>query len=803
MDGRKVILLNFGWRYTANDNYKYAEPSYDDSLWELVDIPHTNRELPLHYFDDRLFCFVSWYRKEIPTIHETQGRRFFLRFEGVSTSATVYAGGVVVGLHEGGFTPFEVELTGHIVPGRPMLVAVRVDSTEQPDVPPFGGVVDYLTYGGIYREVALKSVPPCYIRDVFVQTPNPLDPVKTVVAQIALDRAEIDASEIATSLVYVDVLNDHGSVLTSIGPQAAGERLTFQDSVQDVRLWDLETPVLYTLRVRLMVGNLQVDEVDVRFGFRQAVFTNEGFFLNGRLVKLRGLNRHQSYPYVGYAMPRSQQEADARMLKNELGLQIVRTSHYPQSTAFLNCCDEIGLLVFTEIPGWQHIGKSSHWRELALQSVREMVERDRNHPCVVLWGVRINESPDDDELYTATNKLAKELDPTRQTAGVRNFKGSHLLEDVYTYNDFVHNGTNRPLDTPISVCKSNKHPYLVTEHNGHMFPTKTFDTEDKRLEHALRHARVLDAMYGDKQIAGAIGWCMSDYNTHREFGSGDQICHHGVTDMFRIPKLAASVYASQKDDPPVMNVSSHMAIGEHAAHNIGDVYVFTNCDKVRLLYNGGEVGLFYPNFKRFPHLPHPPVIVDDLIGSRLDAEKEFSSTDRYRLKRVLLSASEHGMNLPVGDKLTMAYLLLRYRLSFADGVRLFERYVGSWDGNERIWTFEGYRGGNLVCSSVFTCAEHPMLSIEADRPTMREGDTYDVLMLIVSARGEHGQLLQFSNDPVLISVEGPIRLMGPSTISLSGGSAGLYIRTCGGTGEAVVHVHSPSLGTCSISIAVD
>ncbi len=310
-------------------------------------------------------------------------------------------------------------------------------------------------------------------------------------------------------------------------------------------------------------------------------------------------------------------------------------------------------------------------------------------------------------------------------------------------------------------------------------------------------------MYADKQIAGAIGWCMSDYNTHREFGSGDQICHHGVTDLFRIPKLAASVYASQKDDPPVMTVSSHMAIGEHAAHNIGDVYVFTNCDKVRLLYNGEEVGLFFPNSKRFPHLPHPPVIVDDLIGSRLDAEKEFSSTDRHRLKKVLLSASEHGMNLPLGDKLAMAYLLLRYRLSFADGVRLFERYVGSWDGNERIWTFEGYRGGTLECSSVFTSAERPMLSLKADRLSMKEGDTYDVLRLIVSARGEHGQLLQFSNDAVLISVEGPVRLIGPSMISLLGGYGGLYIRTCGKKGEAVVRVHSPSLGACNLSITVD
>lgn len=164
--------------------------------------------------------------------------------------------------------------------------------------------------------------------------------------------------------------------------------------------------------------------------------------MNGRKIKLLGLNRHQSYPYVGYAMPKRAQRRDADVLKEELGLNMVRTSHYPQSRHFLDRCDEIGLLVFEEIPGWQHIGGEA-WKEQAVRDVEDMIIRDRNHPSIVIWGVRINESQDDHDLYTRTNELARKLDPTRATGGVRYIVGSELLEDVYTINDFVHDGGHK------------------------------------------------------------------------------------------------------------------------------------------------------------------------------------------------------------------------------------------------------------------------------------------------------------------------------------------------------------------------
>ncbi len=798
MGKRKVWPLNFDWRFKADDDPAYSAEAFDDTHWEQVDIPHANRTLPLHYFDDNACCFTSWYRKSLTLPSDSAGRRMFLRFEGVSTTATVYANGVEVSKHRGGYTPFEVELTAFAAAGRTVQLAVRVDSTEDCSIPPFGGVIDYLTYGGIYRSVALRSVSASHIADVFVRTPEPLKEVRRLEATVQLDLADS-----YTRTVRAEVVDSSHAVVATIGPLMAAPLLQLQAEVGSARLWDIDDPALYTLRVALIEDGKEIDVLSTRFGFRQAKFTQNGFFLNGRRLKLRGLNRHQSYPYVGYAMPASQQREDALMLKHKLGVQIVRTSHYPQSPAFLDCCDEIGLLVFTEIPGWQHIGSGKLWRETTLQHVREMVLRDRNHPSIVLWGVRINESPDDDALYTDTNALARALDPTRQTGGVRNFKGSHLLEDVYTYNDFVHHGDNHALDDPDTVCKNPKVPYLVTEHNGHMFPTKRFDTEEIRLEHALRHARVLDAMYAKERCCGAIGWCMSDYNTHREFGSGDLVCYHGVTDMFRIPKLAAAVYASQQREYPFMEVSTQMAIGEHPAHDIGDVYVFTNCDSVELQYNGTTVGIFLPDRKRFAHLPHPPVVIDDLIGERLEAEVGFSTRDKKLLKQVLLSASRHGMDLPLRDKLAMGYLLLKHHLSLADGVRLYERYVGSWDGAGRVWSFLGRTDGGVVCSATFSSADSPSLRLECDRTVLTESDTYDVTKLVVSARGELGQLLQFSQAPVAVRIEGPVRLIGPELISLSGGAIGIYVRSYGKKGKAKVTVESPELGAKSIGLRVD
>ena len=176
---------------------------------------------------------------------------------------------------------------------------------------------------------------------------------------------------------------------------------------------------MYTLDIRIETP-YGIDNLSERFGFRSAEFTKNGFILNGNPLKIRGLNRHQSFPYVGYALGKSAQYKDAEILKYDLRINLVRTSHYPQSKHFLNRCDEIGLLVFEEIAGWQHIG-DKEWQNKSIENVQNMIERDWNHPSIILWGVRINESPDNHEFYLKTNQVAHQLDSTRQTGGVRKF----------------------------------------------------------------------------------------------------------------------------------------------------------------------------------------------------------------------------------------------------------------------------------------------------------------------------------------------------------------------------------------------
>ncbi|MBQ3889015.1 MAG: glycoside hydrolase family 2 protein, partial [Clostridia bacterium] len=497
-----------------------------------------------------------------------------------------------LGEYKGAYNRFSFDITDAAASGENLL-AVQLDSTERKEIPPFGKVVDYLVYGGIYREVWIEEVPAVYLADVFVRT-------RCVTAPKKVLDIDVTFSESAEGTLKFELL-DGDSVIAEKETAFKGTVINAKWAVEDVKLWDVDDPNLYTLRV-----STADDEVCTRFGFRECRFKKEGFFLNGKHLKLRGLDRHQSYPYVGYAMPANVQRADADLLKKTLGVNIVRTAHYPDSIHFLDRCDEIGLLVFTEIPSWQYLGEEGEWRDIFRDNVRRMVLRDRNHPSVVLWGVRVNEGMDCDELYSQTNKIAHDLDDTRQTGGVRNFPRSHLLEDVYTFNDFSHSGGQIALLPPAVVCGDA--PLLVTEHNGHMYPTKSFDREAVRLEHALRHTRVLNRAYGDDRYSGAIGWDMADYNTHKDFGSGDRVCYHGVTDMFRVPKLGAAIYRSQQEDVPFLEVSSSMDIGEHPAGVLGKVWVFTNCDSVKLYKNGKYTSTIVPADSPFKNLPHPPMV---------------------------------------------------------------------------------------------------------------------------------------------------------------------------------------------------
>lgn len=722
---RSILNFNQGWLFAAED----VDVTAADTAFTPVTLPHTNKIFPYHNFDNLEYQFISTYWKRFKLPESLNGRRLFIDFDGAMIAAEVYVNGIRVGENEGGYTPFSFDITDAIREFGDNLVTVRLDSTERPDIPPFGFVVDYLTFGGIYRDVWLRYVEPVYVQDVFVRTVDALEAERRVEVDVEITNVsrEIAAVEVFAFAADMDAkIWDEDSHKVTVG---AGEsvKVTLRGltAFQEAQLWSIHDPILYQLNVKLNAANgTELDACQSRFGFREAEFRKDGgFYLNGERLKLVGVNRHQTYPYIGAAAPARLQRKDAEIVKYELGCNIVRTSHYPQSKHFINRCDEIGLLVFEEIPGWQHIGDTD-WQGITLRDVEAMILRDRNHPCIILWGVRVNESQDNEAFYRATNALAHKLDPTRQTGGVRYFQNSQFLEDVFTYNDFSN-----------TVVEPENIPHLVTEFNGHMFPTKTFDQEERQIEHALRHARIQDKQLGMSNVAGAIGWCAFDYNTHKEFGSGDRICYHGVMDIFRLPKYAAYFYESQisPDIRPVMRAATMWSMGDRSGGGNDPLTVFSNCDEIDLYIGEQQVGRYQPDRAAFPNLPYPP------------------------------------FSIP--------------------GLQLWL----TWGGKLPILRLIGYRKGESVVEQYIDSSPVPHSLILAPDDSQLAADGMDMTRVVFKITDQYGNRQPYAIKVVSFEIDGPADLIGDNPFPLVGGQAALYVRARHERGTVTIRARAERL----------
>ena len=786
------IYIDRNWKFDEDFDEEMISCGFNESRMSDVDIPHNVKEMPLHYFDESIYQMECCYRRHLTAEKGWSDSVILITFEGVAHESTLYVNGNEVCTHTCGYTAFTADITQYLNFGKDNVITLKVSSMETLDQPPFGYAIDYMTYGGIYRDVYLEIKPKTYISRIATQTK-------------LIDRYEKEGKRFCKKGAVISRVHTAGDVkgcMIETSIRKKGEEIyscTTRTCVtqgytecttraDDVELWDPENPALYELRTRIIDGNDEVtDERTDTIGFRKAVFKENGFFINGRKFRIRGLNRHQSYAYAGYAMPDSMQEYDAILLREELGVNAVRTSHYPQAQSFLNKCDEIGLLVFTEIPGWQHIGGAA-WKDKAVENVKDMIRQNINHPSIILWGVRINESVDDEEFYARTNAMAHTEDPGRQTGGVRCYKKGIFQEDVFTYNDFSHCGGNAGVLSKSSVTADVSKPYLVTEYNGHMFPTKAFDPEEHRCEHMLRHAAVLDGVASHSDIAGSFGWCMFDYNTHKDFGSGDRICYHGVCDIFRNRKLAGFVYAAQQDTSPVLALSSSMNIGEHPACITGDVYIISNADSVRMYRNDEFVKEYTAKDSPFKNLAHGPMLIDDYIGDALEVHEEMTRRKAREISAVLNGAARRGIDSLGAGLLAKAGLVAaKYHMRKDDLVELFYRYIGNWGQKSITYKFEAVKNGDVVRELIVSTVTRPHLDIKVSSNTLFEGKTYDVALVRLHAVDENRGILPFCNDPVTLSTAGPIDIIGPKTISLSGGMGGVYVRSTG-AGDATLTV---------------
>jgi len=760
---RLRLSINRGWRYMAARVAGAEQPEFDDAAFARVTVPHTNVRLPWHNFDDADYEFISTYRRRfrLPAAATGEAKRVFVDFEGVMTASTVWINGHALGEYKGGFTPFSFELTQYVKPGADNVLVVQVDSTERADMPPFGYEIDYMTFGGIYREVSLRVVPETFLDNIFarprdVMSGSPSLDVDCFVAgrgtgayslEVELRDGERRVAHVAMPLPAVQIADPDASLDPTTNAPVYLSTQTRKDSARHtvaleklgrVELWNLDRPQLYTVHVRLLENGKPVDEEIRRIGFREAMFTDHGFSLNGTIVKLRGLDRHQTFPWVGQAMPARVQRQDAKILRQKLHCNIVRTSHYPQSRHFLDCCDEIGLLVLEEIPGWQHIGPEP-WKLVAIDNVGRMIRRDWNHPSIILWGVRINESQDDHDFYTRTNALAHALDGTRQTGGIRYLRNSELLEDVFTINDFEF-----PLKAP-------NHPlYINTEFVGHTYPVKTTDDDERQREHTLRYARIYDQLASDPQYAGGIGWCAFDYNTHANFGAGDRICYHGVLDIFREPKAAAGFYKSQCEpaEEVVLEPAFHWAKSDEAV-GFKRAVVCSNCDQLKFFLrehslesnSWTQFADLQPDREEFKHLKYPPF--------QLDMKTLYDSN-----------------------------------------------IVFKW-GDLRI---DGFIGGKQVISRTYSGrgVDSKFLFVPDDTALLADGA--DTTRLVLRITDEFGNVHPSANEAVTFTLEGPGELIGDNPMVLMGGQAAVWVRAGDQPGTIRLTARHARLGSQVVQI---
>jgi beta-galactosidase len=685
-DAQGTYDFNQGWLFGGPYVAGSADRDYDDTGFARITLPHTVTPLSWGNWDPASWEAVWVYRKHFapPRLPGDARGRVFVDFDGVMVNATVLINGTAVSTHQGGYLPWPTELTSHLR-GDDNVLALIVDSQwlqVPPDGAPGGALaVDYLQPGGIYRDAMLRVVPEVFLSDVFIKPVNVLSRDRSVQVQATIDAAVVPRGPVRISAELRDgsrvVATASASVtITNTGTTFATFGIT---GIRDVTLWSPDTPKLYTVVVTLAPAGRPAHTVTVTTGFREAVFKLDGFYLNGRPFKIFGLNRHQLFPYIGMAAPERLQRRDAEILKYELNCNMVRCSHYPQSPHFLDACDELGLMVWQEPPGWDYVGEAA-WQAIFLQNVQDMVIRDRSRPSVIVWATRPNECANHPVLYAQARELAYQLDGSRQTSGSMDaYSVDGWAEDVFAYDDYQHHDGSAVLEPPMPGV-----PYLVSEAVGALDGSPTYRWSNSAAvlaEQALMHAQVHNTAQSDPRYAGLLGWAAIDYaSLHGGRRIWDGLKTPGVIDTFRVAKPGAAFYRSQRDPSvhPVIMPVFFWDFGPDAPFGPGpDSMIATNCDRLEIYSGGYHVATGTPDTARFGSLAYPPVFVDLLVDGSGRPELRIDGYLRGKLAtsvRMSADARRDRLVLTAEDPSILA--------NGTDATRLTFRVVDAY-GNQR------------------------------------------------------------------------------------------------------------------------
>jgi len=312
-----------------------------------------------------------------------------------------------------------------------------------------------------------------------------------------------------------------------------------------------------------------------------------------------------------------------------------------------------------------------------------------------------------------------------------------------------------------------------------------------RLEQALRHARAIDSAYGDPESCGIIGCMLSDINVPKLLGDSDNMCYYGVTTASRVKKLSAYVYQSQSDTVPVMEISSSLSGGCYPNSICPGFYAFTNCDSVRVYRDGKLVGEFVPDRKKFPHMPHPPIYINDLIGDLLVSEEGIDPREASSVKSEMLSMQQAGIFSSADVRARAGTSFARSKMVIDQACRLYDKYIANNFGGASF-TFEGIKGGEVIASIVREPVERTGIVVRTSASELYSNETYDCARIELTAVDQNGNRLYNCFDAISIECDGSVEVIGSKIFSLSGGAAAFYVRTKGGKGPAKVKITSES-----------
>ncbi len=638
-------LFNENWKFfivPEGEGKAFHDASINDEKWEDVKLPHTPRYESLVVNDQ--WQGICWYRKHFQIPVSEHGKKVFIRFEGAMNRAEVWLNGVKLSEHQGGYLPFSVDLSDELKFGETNILAVKLDNRDNPVTGPKPlEILDFNMYGGLYRNVWLEIKNPVHITDpvfaakvasggVFVTYPE----VSESQAVIRVQTHIVNTTGKSEKVQLVHRLFDgesalivHESAIFEIASGGDGEMIE-EMKMTDPKLWSPEFPNLYRLETEVLLGSKVVDRQETRIGIRRFEFRENDFYLNGEKLFLRGVNRHQEYPFVGYALSDNAQYRDALKIKNA-GFDYVRLSHYPHSESFMDACDELGLVVIDAILGWQYFSEDTLFQNHVLQTARDMIRRDRNHACVLAWEVSLNESWQPRPFIDKLIKVAHEEFPGDQcfTAGWQEYGYDIYLQArqhrLQHYNE-----------------KLNK-PYVVSEYGDweyyamnaglsqdtwqDMLPVERSSRqlrgagEARLLQQALNIQEAHNDNFNTPAFADGY-WVMYDYNR----GYADDLESSGLMDIFRLPKYSYYFYKSQRsagenhdlyDGGPMVFIAN-----EWTNKSAMEVRVFSNCEEVELKLNGNVIARQKPDENRITtNLARPPFTfkLDSFLPGLLEA----------------------------------------------------------------------------------------------------------------------------------------------------------------------------------------